>query len=375
VKLFLDFRLPIFDWGENSMTKLFCERFFWLRSDNRKSKTCGERRRTIQNRKWVVIFAIVLTVALCGAMAHAQQPAKIPRIGFLFIGSKDQPHLESFRQGLRNLGYIEGKNILIEYRYADGKPDALPALAAELVGLNVDVILTTVPQASRAVLQATSTISIVVVGAGDPVLDGLVKSLARPGGNLTGLSSNAGPGMVGKQLELLNESVPKISVVAMLWNPEAGRLAGVAIDEAKTAAKALGLQIRPYEIKVAGDIDRVFDDLKKTRADALLIPGGPVVTRNSKRVAVRVTKLRLPSMSNSRQFVEDGGLMAYGVNFADLYRRAATYVDKILKGRKPADLPVEQPMKFELVVNLKAAKQIGVTIAPTVLARADEVIR
>jgi ABC-type uncharacterized transport system substrate-binding protein len=283
--------------------------------------------------------------------------------------------LESFRQGLRDLGYFEGKNIAIEYRYAEGKPDALPALAAELVGLNLDVILTTIPQASRAVLQASRTISIVVVGAGDPVRDGLVQSLARPGGNLTGLSSTAGPGMVGKQLELLKESVPKISVVAMLWNPEAGQFASVALEEAKTGAKALGLQIRPYEIKSTEDLDRALRDLKKPRASTLLIPGGPVVTRNSRRVVERVTELRLPSISNSRQFVEDGGLMAYGVNFADLYRRAATYVDKILKGWKPADLPVEQPMKFEFVVNLKAAKQIGLTIPPNVLARADKVIR
>jgi ABC-type uncharacterized transport system substrate-binding protein len=327
------------------------------------------------NRKIFGVALYAMLAALCLSLADAQQPARIPRIGFLFMGSKDQPHLESFRQGLRDLGYFEGKNIAIEYRYAEGKPDALPALAAELVGMNVDVILTTIPQASRAVLQVTSTISIVVVGAGDPVRDGLVKSLARPGGNLTGLSSSAGPGIVGKQLELLKEAVPKISVVAMLWNPEAGQFAGVAIEEAKTAAKALGLQIRPYEINSTEDIDRAFDDLKKPRANALLIPGGPVVTRNSRRVVERAIKLRLPSMANSRQFVEDGGLMTYGVNFADLYRRAATYVDKILKGRKPADLPVEQPMKFELVVNLETAKQIGVTIAPTVLARADRVIK
>ena len=317
---------------------------------------------------WAILFVLCFSV-------EAQQPGKIPSIGFLFIGSKDQPHLESFRKGLRELGYVEGKNIVIEYRYAEGKPNALPVLAAELVGLNLDVILTTIPQASRAVLQATSTIPIVLVGAGDPVRDGLVKSLARPGGNLTGLSSTAGPGMVGKQLELLKESVPKMKVVAMLWNPEAGQFASVAIEEAKTGAEALGLQIRPYEIKSTEDLNRVFDDLKKTHANALLIPGGPVVTRNSRLVAERVTKLRLPSISNSRQFVEDGGLMAYGVNFADLYRRAAVYVDKILKGRKPADLPVEQPKKFEFIINLKAAKQIGITIPPNVLARADRVIR
>ena len=260
--------------------------------------------------KRIPVWVLTTFFLITAYSAEAQQPTKIPRLGFLFIGSKDQPHLESFRQGLRELGYSEGKNIAIEYRYGEGKPDALPTLAAELVGPNVDVILTTIPQASRAVLQATSTIPIVVVGAGDPVRDGLVKSLARPGGNLTGLSSSAGPGMVGKQLELLKESVPKINVATMLWNPEAGQFASVAIEEAKAAAKALGLQIRPYEIKSAKDIDRAFDDLKQRRANALLVPGGPVVTRNSKRLAERAIKLRLPSMFNSRQFVEDGGLMA-----------------------------------------------------------------
>ena len=319
----------------------------------------------------------LLTSILLGTVspAHTQQPKKFPRIGFLFIGSKDQPHLESFRQGLQELGYSEGKNIAIEYRYAEGNPDALPALAAELVGLSVDVILTTIPQASRAALKATSTVPIVIIGAGDPVREGLVKSLARPGANLTGLSSSAGPAIVGKQLELLKESVPKARTIAMLWNPEAGQFASVAIDEAKAAAKAFGLQIRPYEIKSTEDIERAFDGLNKSRADALLIPGGPVVTRNARRVAERAVTLRLSSMSNSRQFVEDGGLMAYGVNFADLYRRAATYVDKILKGRKPAELPVEQPMKFELVISLKTAKQIGLTVPPNVLSRADKVIK
>ena len=241
--------------------------------------------------------------------------------------------------------------------------------------MNVAVILTTIPQASRAALKATSTIPIVIIGAGDPVREGLVKSLAEPGANLTGLSSSAGTAIVGKQLELLKESVPKTNIVAMFWNPQAGQFASVAIDEAKSAANALGLQIRPYEIKTAGDIERAYDELNKSRVDALLIPGGPVVTRNARRVAERAVKLRLPSMSNSRQFVEDGGLMAYGVNFAYLYRRAAVYVDKILKGRKAGELPVEQPMKFEFVISLKTAKQIGLTMPPNVLARADKVIK
>ena len=321
-------------------------------------------------------FCLLTTVLVMpGSFAHAQQPKKIPRIGFLFIGSKDQPHLESFRQGLRDLGYVESNNIVIEYRYAEGKPDALPALATEIVKLNVDVILTTTVGASRVLLQATRTIPIVGVGLGDPVDAGLVKSLAQPGGNLTGISNSTGPGMRGKQLELLKETVPGIRVVAMLWNIDPGQLASVALDETKKVASSLGIQIRPHELTNAGDIDRAFDDVRKIRANALLVTGGPVTTRNSRRITELAAKLHLPAIYNTRQFVEDGGLMAYGVNFADLYRRAATYVDKILKGRKPADLPVEQPMKFEFIINLKTAKQIGLTIPPNVLARADRVIR
>ena len=350
-------------------------RFPYFRTDNPKSKTCGEPRRTIENRKLVGLFAVVFSLVIGGAGVQAQQPTKLRRIGFLFIGSKDQPHVDSFRQGLRDLGYVEGKNIVVEYRYAEGKPDALPTLAAELVGLNVEVILTTTLRASRVVLQATSTIPIVGVGLGDFVDAGLVKNLARPGGNLTGLSNSAGPGMRGKQLELLKEAVPKISVVAMLWNIDDGPLASVALEEAKTVAKALGIQIRPYQIKSAGDIERAFDDVKKFHINGFLITGGPVTTRNSARITELTAKLGLPSIYSTRQFVEDGGLIAYGVNFGDIYRRAATYVDKILKGATPADLPVEQPTKFELIINLKAAKQIGLTIPPTVLARADRILR
>ena len=307
--------------------------------------------------------------------AWAQQPKKIPRIGFLFIGSTDQPHLDSFRQGLRDLGYVEGKNIVIEYRYAESKLDALPALAAELVGLHVDVILTTTLRASHVVLETTRTIPIIGVGLGDFVDGGLVKSLARPGGNLTGLSNSAGPGMRGKQLELLKEAAPKTNAVAMLWNIDAGRLASAAIEETKTVAKALAIQLRTYEMKSAGDIEHAFEDTKKFHINGLLITGGPVTTKNSTRITELAGKLRLPAMYNTRQFVEDGGLMAYGVNFSEIYRRAATYVDKILKGAKPAELPVEQPKKFEFIVNLNAAKQIGLTIPPNVLARADKVIR
>jgi putative tryptophan/tyrosine transport system substrate-binding protein len=323
----------------------------------------------------IKIIGLITTLVLTHVdFAAAQQSAKTPRIGFLFVGSKDQPHLESFHQGLRELGYVDGKNILIEYRYAEGKSAALPALAAELVALNVEVIVTTNPNGSRAVLRASSAIPIVVVGF-DPVATGLVKSLAHPGGNITGLSSRVGPDMEGKRLDVLKEAFPKISAVAMLWNPEAGQLAHLALDSAKRGAAALGIQLRPHEVRNAGDIDRAFDDLKKLGADALLIPGGVLMTLNSRRVVGLAAKHRLPAIYQTRQFVQDGGLMAYGVSFPDLYRRAAIYVDKILKGTKPAELPVELPMKFELVINLKAARQIDVTIPPNVLARADKVIR
>jgi putative ABC transport system substrate-binding protein len=349
------------------MSTKFQSAFLSLRCDNPKSK--------IQNPKWAGLSVIAFVLVVAAGVAQAQQPAKIPHIGFLFFGSDDQPYLESFRQGLKELGYVEGRNIAIEYRYAEGKSNMLPALAAQLVSLNLDVILTTIPRASRAVLQATNTIPIVVVGAGDPVRDGLAKSLAQPGGNLTGLSSNAAPGMAGKLLELLKDAFPKVRVVALLWNSVAGQAARAALEEAKAAAKTLGLRIRSYDIKSTGDIEHAFEDLKKSPANALLVPAGQISTVNSRRIVELATQLRLPAMYNSRQFVTDGGLMAYGVNFADLYRRAATYVDKILKGRKPNDLPIEQPINYEFVVNLKAAAQIGVTIPPNVLARADKVIR
>jgi len=328
-----------------------------------------------KNNKLAIVAVFGALFFGVGFPAEAQQPAKIPRIAFLFFGSKQQPHLESFRQGLRELGYVEGKNLDIEYRYAEGDSAALPGLAAELVALNPAVILTTIPQASRAVIRTTRLIPIVVVGAGDPVREGLAKSLAHPGGNLTGLSSSAAPGMVGKQLELLKGSVPKMRIVTMLWTPLAGRFADVALEEARSAAPVLGLQLRFHELRNTTDVDQAFVDLENQRADGLLIPGGPIVTQNSRRIAKLAADRRLPTISNSRQFVDDGGLMTYGVNFADLYRRAATYVDKILKGTKVADLPIEQPMKFEFVVNLKAAKAIGLTISPNVLARADRVIR
>jgi putative ABC transport system substrate-binding protein len=324
-------------------------------------------------KKKITVLALIAMLLTPWMSAQTQQPPNIPRIGFLFIGSNDQPHLESFRQGLRDLGYVEGKNILIEYRYAQGNTNALPALAAELVALNLNVILTTTPQASRAVLQATSTVPIVITGF-DPVRIGLAKSLAQPGGNLTGLSSEAGSGMTGKRLELLKEAFPSVKIVGLLMNP-ASETRESTLDLANTVAKALGLQIHSIDVKDGPDIDHSFEPLKKLRVDALRMPAGAITTLNSKRLIALAGKLGVPAIYHTPILVEEGGLMAYGVNFGELYRRAAGYVDKILKGRKPFDLPIEQPMKFELVINLKAAKQIGVEISPNVLARADRVIR
>jgi putative ABC transport system substrate-binding protein len=272
------------------------------------------------------------------------------------------------------LGYVNGKNILIEYRYAERSSDRLAMLATELVALNLDVILTTTPAATRAVLQVNSRTPIVGIGF-DPVATGLVKSLAYPGGKVTGLSSSAGPEMMGKRLDLLKEAFPKITTVAMLWNPEAGQLAAQVLEGAKGGAKALGIQLRPLEVRSRGEIEGAANVLKQLPPDALVIPGGALMTLNSKRLVEIATKLRLPAMYQTGQFIEDGGLMGYGVNYGDLYHRAAIYVDKIIKGAKPADLPVELPMRFELLINLNAAKQIGVTIPPNVLARADKVIR
>lgn len=317
----------------------------------------------------IVAFTLSAWLFALGASVQAQQAAKIPRIGFLFIGSKDQPHLEKFRQGMRDLGYVEGKNILVEYRYAEGNADAVPGLAAELVALNLDVILATTPAANRALLQATNTIPIVSVG-GSPLSSLPVKSLAQPGGNLTGLTANAGPGMYGKRVEILKEAFPKVRVVALL-----GGAGGANLEDASAVGKVVGVQVRPIEIKNLNEIDRLGDELKKLRANGLLLGANAVIIQNLRKIAELAAKQRLPAISQTPQYVEEGGLMAYGVNFGDLYRRAATYVDKILKGRKPADLPIEQPMKFELVINLKAVKQIGVEISPHVLARADRVIR
>jgi putative ABC transport system substrate-binding protein len=320
------------------------------------------------------IFALALSVLLVALNGPRQARAseKIPRVGVLFIGGKDQPHLESFKQGLREHGYTEGKNIVLIYRYAEGKQERLADLAAELVSEKVVVIVTTAAISALAARRVTRTIPIVMT-TGNPLEAGLADSLAKPGGNVTGLSVMLSDLSI-KRLELLKESFPKKTRVAALWSPIEGE-AVVGIKETTEAAKALSLRLHVLDIKSADDIDHAFNAMNKARDSALVVILSPLVTLNSKRIVDLALKHRLPGIYPTRQFVEEGGLMAYGPLISDLYRRAATYVDKILKGRSPAELPIEQPMKFDFIVNLKAAKQIGVTVPPNVLVRADKVIR
>jgi putative ABC transport system substrate-binding protein len=339
------------------------------------SKQLAENTRRKFMRKIVIGFAVcAMLFALCFP-AEAQQPRKVPRIGFLFgtFSSVQESLVEAFEQGLRDLGYIEGRNITIEYRYAEGKLDWLPALIAELVGLKVDVIVTGGPPATRTAKKATATIPIVMAQDDDPVGNGVIASLARPGGNITGLATLA-PEISGKRLELLKEIVPKLSRVVVLGtstNPGNSQ----ALRETEVAAGAFGVRLQYLDVLSPNDIETVFREASKGRADAGLVLGGPVLNLHRTQVTDLAAKNRLPATYNVPEYVEAGGLMSYGVSFADLFRRAATYVDKILKGAKPAELPVEQPTKFEFVINLKTAKQIGLVIPPNVLARADRVIR
>jgi putative tryptophan/tyrosine transport system substrate-binding protein len=308
-------------------------------------------------------------------LAEAQQPTKIPRIGYLSATHRSSvsARTEALRQGLRELGYVEGKNIIIEYRFADGRLDQVPQNAAELVRLGVDVIVTAGPTDTRAAKEATATIPIVMAFDSDPVGNGFVASLARPGGNITGLSTLA-PEISGKQLELLKEIVPRLSLVAVLGtSTEPGN--AQALREVEVAAGAFGVHLQHLDVRDSKDIETAFRAASKGRADAILMLNSPVLNPHRTQVVNLAVKSRLPVIYGQPEFVEAGGLMTYSVSFTDLFRRAATYVDKILKGTKPADLPVEQPKKFEFIINLKAAKQIGLTIPPNVLARADRVIK
>ena len=302
----------------------------------------------------------------------AQQAMKVPRIGILFIGGRDQPHLEAFKQGLRERGYTEGKNIVLDYRYAEGNNDRLPQLATELIRDKVDVIVTTASVSAVAARRATKTIPIVMT-TGNPLESGLAASLAKPGGNVTGLTVLSAD-LSGKRVELLTEAFPKTTRIAALQSPQDFE-AGAGYKETQEAAKAFSLRLHPVEVQSANDFEPAFAQMNKARETALLVILSPMITFNSRRIVELALKYRLPGMYPTKQFAEEGGLMAYGPVIADLYRRAAIYVDKILKGANPAELPVEQPIKFELVINLQTAKQIGVTIPPSVLTRADRVIR
>jgi ABC-type uncharacterized transport system substrate-binding protein len=338
----------------------------------------GNRHEATGNCRRAEVFACALGAllfALCFPV-WAQQPGKIPRIGYLATSTLEEARIarEAFQRGLLDLGYVEGKNINVEYRYADNNNERLPSLVAELVQLKVDEVFVVSLPAIRAVKQATKTIPIVMVTNFDPVAFGLVASMARPGGNLTGLTLLTRD-LSGKRLELLNEVVPGISRVAILGVAPSAR-EGRTFEDYEATAHALKIQLQFLEVRGPDpDLEGAFQAATKGHASALITVRNPTLTRHQKRIAELAIKNRLPSMFESTDYVEAGGLVSYAANYTEIFRRAAVYVDKILKGAKPADLPVEQPTKFELVINLKTAKQIGVTIPPNVLARANKVIR
>ena len=321
------------------------------------------------------IFACLVATALLATVARAQQTKKASRIGFFSYGSVEieQSSLAAFRQKLRELGYLEGQNIVIEQRYAVGRSERLPELLAELVALKVDLLVVAGDPAVHAAKKATNTIPIVMVASPDPVGTGLIASLAHPGGNVTGLSDFHG-GVITKRLELLKEVVPSASRFAVLLNP-VNPSNPLQLKDIQAAAPAFRVTLLPLEIKGPDDMDHTFTTIEKERPGALLVIGDRLFATHQKRIFEFVMKSRLPAIYSQSVYVDGGGLMSYGTSFADQYRRAATYVDKILKGAKPTDLPVEQPTKFEFAINLKTAKQIGLTIPRSVLARADRVIK
>jgi len=342
------------------------------------------------NRFWILDFGfsirraarqILFHFVLCAMLfalsdsAEAQQPSKIPRIGLIAGQSRSisRPNDDGFRQGLRDRGYIEDKNIVVDYRYGEGREDLLHDFAADLVRLKVDIIVTASTVAAIAAKQLSGTIPIVLAGVGDPIATGLVASLARPGANVTGLSSLS-PELSTKQLDLIREIVPKVIRVAVLYDPR-NPVNKPVLKEIEVTATAFRIQLVRLEVQGPEDYDSAFTTAAQKRIGALLVRRDPINQTYQTRIVSLAERNKLPAIYPIRQYVEFGGLMSYGIDSPDLYRRAATYVDKILKGRKPADLPVEQPTKFEFIINLKAAKQIGLTIPPNVLARADKVIR
>jgi putative ABC transport system substrate-binding protein len=331
-------------------------------------------------KTFLLILVIISTTAV-GTIVEAQQTAKVSRIGVLLSGSasRDTARIQAFQQGLRELGYVEGKNIVFEYRYAEGKPETLPERVAELIHLKVDLLVTDTSNATEAAKNATKTIPVVFITANDPVGDRQVASLARPGGNLTGFTLLA-PELNAKRLELLKEAVPKLTRVAFLTRKGISRaeqlyVAEQRMKDAEVAAKELGLRLLPLAVKSADDLESAFTAAKSAGAQALIVSPSTFAATNRRRITELATKYRLPSIFGGIESVEAGGLMSYGPDIVDNYRRAAVYVDKMLKGTKPADLPVQQPMKFVFVVNLKTAKAIGLTIPPNLLVRADRVIK
>ncbi|MBI3001527.1 MAG: ABC transporter substrate-binding protein [Deltaproteobacteria bacterium] len=326
-------------------------------------------------KRQIFIWLLSTVMLTAVSIVKAQQPKKVPRIGYLSVlsPSSDSTRIEAFRQGLRELGYVEGRSFAIEYRYAEGKLNQLPDLAGGLVRLKVDVIVVGGSTAIRATKNATKLIPIVMAHGSDPVELGYVASLARPGGNITGLTHLA-PELGGKRLELLKDIIAQLSRVAVLTDPGT-QGHGPQIKEIEVAARALGLQLRPVEVRAANELESAFSAMTTGRAGAFIGLQQPTLDRLRERIVDLAAKNRLPAMYPNSEYVEAGGLMSYAADIVAMFRRAATYVDKILKAAKPADLPVEQPTKFELVINLKTAKQIGLTIPPNVLARADKVIK
>jgi ABC-type uncharacterized transport system substrate-binding protein len=340
----------------------------------RSANTMGQGVGNRMSKKVMCVALLAMLFALCPS-AEAQQPKKVPRIGYLGGASLSAipERIEAFRQGLRELEYVEGKNIVIEWRWAEGKPDRLPDLAAELVRLKVDIIVSAGPAVTPRLKEATKTIPIVMAQDNDPVGNGFVASLARPGGNITGLATLA-PELSGKQLELLKEVIPKLSRVVVLGtSTQPGN--AQTLREIELAAGAFGVKLQYLDVLGPEDLETAFRAARKGRAEAALVLVSTVFNSHRTQVVDLSVKSQLPAIFYSAEYAELGGLMAYGTSYIDLYRRVATYVDKILKGAKPADLPVEQPKKFELIINLKTAKQIGLTIPPNVLARADKVIK
>ena len=355
------------------MSKILLTRIQRAFSDNPKSKTCPELCRRIQNPKWVGLLAILVFLVGCGAVADAQQPKKLARVCYLGnTVSNTAEVIKPFQQRLRELGYVEGQNLIIDYRYWEGKVERLPELAAEFVRLNCDVIVTAGSETAAVAKKVIKTIPVVMTFGGDAVRRGIVASLAHPGGNITGMTS-IGSEIFGKRLEILKESVPKLARVAFLWSPTPG--ADDNLKETETVARFLRVAVQFLEVKGPDDFDGAFQAATKKRAQALIMGSGGLFSAHQERIVKLAAKSRLPGTYPNVQYVEAGGLMSYGEDRIEQFRRAAEIVDKILKGTKPADIPVERPKKFDLVINLKAAKQIGFTVPPNVLVRATRVIR